>query len=66
MEKKEYYTKKEVILWALEQDTIRHIKKAMARYGIEGTEEKIKELYKLMPKCRDYMLSIYYNLIKEK
>lgn len=33
---------------------------AVNKYGIEGTEDKIKELYKLMPVCRDKMLEVFY------
>lgn len=66
MENKDYYTKEEVILWAIKQDAIKHIKEAMARYGIEGTEEKIIDLYKHTPKLRDYLLETYREVIKEK
>lgn len=40
------------------------LKNAVARYGIEGTEQKIKELYKLMPVARDRMLKVYNVLYK--
>lgn len=36
------------------------LKTAVARYGIEGTEQKIKELYRLMPTARDKMLEVFY------
>ena len=36
------------------------------RYGIEGTEQKIKELYRKTPKLKDVMLKEYYNILKEK
>ena len=36
------------------------------RYGIEGTEQKIKELYRKIPKLKDVMLKEYYNILKEK
>ena len=36
--------------------------KAVQRYGLEGTEDKIKELYKLMPVCRDKMLEVFYEV----
>ena len=35
-------------------------------YGIEGTEMKVKELYKNMPKVRDTLLKEYYNLLQKK
>ena len=34
------------------------------RYGIEGTEQKIKELYRETPKLKNTMLKEYYNLLK--
>ena len=34
------------------------------RWGMEGTEQKIKELYKTMPKIKDTMLKEYYKLLK--
>lgn len=36
------------------------------RYGIEGTEQKIKELYRIMPKIKNTMLKEYYNILKGK
>jgi len=45
------------------------INDAIKRYGIEGCEEKIKWVYRNMPKLRDYMLSEYrkkLNFKKEK
>jgi len=39
---------------------------AIKRYGLEGTEEKIKWVYRSTPKIRDIMLKEYYNLIKGK
>lgn len=41
------------------------LKSAFKRYGIEGTEQKIKEIYNTMPTLRDYMLKEYYNIIKK-
>jgi hypothetical protein len=63
---KEYYTKEEVILWAIKQDAIKHVKEAMSRYGIEGTEEKIIDLYKHTPKLRDYLLKTYQEVLNER
>ena len=37
---------------------------AVNKYGIEGVEDKIKELYKLMPIARDKMLEIYRKMYK--
>ena len=42
-------------------DSLRH---AVQRYGIEGLEDKIKELYKLMPTARDKMLEVYQRMYK--
>ncbi len=39
---------------------------AFQKYGIEGTEQKIKELYQTKPKIKDTMLKEYYNLLKKK
>lgn len=36
------------------------LKTAVKTYGIEGTEQKIKELYRLMPVARDKMLEVFY------
>jgi hypothetical protein len=43
----------DVLLWDA-------LKQAVKRYGIEGTEQKIKELYCLMPVARDKMLEGFY------
>jgi hypothetical protein len=40
------------------------IKKCMRVYGIEGTEQKIKELLILMPKLKETFLEEYYKIIK--
>ena len=37
---------------------------AIKRYGLEGTEQKIKSVYKYSAKLRDYMLKEYYKIIK--
>lgn len=39
---------------------------AVTQYGIEGTEQKIKELYKLMPQARDKILEAYERIYKQK
>ncbi len=43
------------------------LKKCFNIYGVEGTEQKIKEIYKApyMQTLKEYMLKEYYNLIKE-
>ena len=35
-------------------------------YGIEGTEMKIKELYKSMPKVKDTLIKEYDKILKER
>jgi len=40
------------------------IQKAIKIYGVEGTEQKIKSLYKLMPTLRDYMLKELWKKIR--
>lgn len=40
------------------------IQKAINTYGIEGTEEVIKRVYKLNTHLRDYMLKEYRAIIK--
>jgi len=61
VENKEYYTLKDIVTL----DATFEIKKAFKRYGIERTEQKLKELYHLMPKCRDYMLQTYRKILNE-
>lgn len=58
--------KKELIKWALDKDVKSYIYKAFKRYGIEGTENKIKEVYELVPKMKEYMLNKYYEIINKK
>ena len=60
MENKEYYTIKDIV----KLDTIYEIKRAFKKFGIEGTEQKINELYRFVPKYRDYMLQIYKEILK--
>lgn len=40
------------------------VQRAIKRYGLEGTEQKIKEVYSLMPKTRDIMLKELWKKIK--
>lgn len=62
MKNKEYYTLQDII----ELDAKFEIKRAFQRYGIEGTEQKIEELYKLTPKLRNFMLSMYYEILAQR
>jgi hypothetical protein len=40
------------------------LRRNVSRYGIEGLEDKIKELYVLMPTARDKMLAVYRKMYK--
>lgn len=40
------------------------LKKAVARYGIEGAEQKINELYVHMPVAKDRILEVYKKIYK--
>lgn len=55
----ERYTPKELAEKAIKIDSYENIKKAINRYGLEGTEDKIKELYS-NPKTREYLLKTLY------
>lgn len=55
-----------VVKFDAEQDAIRNILKAVKVFGIEGTEDKIKDLYSTTPKLRDFMLEQYYKLFRGK
>lgn len=39
-----------------------HIERAVKNWGIEGTEEKLKELYNNRPQLKYQYLSIFYEL----
>lgn len=39
------------------------LQKAISHFGLEGTEQKIKELYENMPYCRDKLLKEYYVML---
>jgi len=40
-----------------------YLKWAFKRYGIEGTEMKIKELYKGLPELKEKYLEEYYKIL---
>jgi len=44
------------------QDALKH---QVAYYGVEGLEDAIKRVYKLMPKARDAILAEYYEMYKK-
>jgi hypothetical protein len=51
----QYFRLIDVLIWD-------SLKSAVAIYGIEGTEQKIKELYRNMPVARDMMLDVFYQV----
>lgn len=59
MAEEQYIPLVDILLWD-------SLKTAVARYGIEGTEQKINELYKLMPTIREKMLDMYNKMYKGK
>ena len=55
--------------WDWEKKLVKHdlenaVKKSVKFYGIEGCEDKAKDLLKLMPTCRDKFLETLYGLYK--
>ena len=61
--------KKTIIIDAIAQGMVVNMAldglcKSFKRYGIEGTEQKIRELYKNTPKLRDLYLGYYNRTIK--
>lgn len=48
---------------AIKSNAYENIKKAIKRYGLEGTEDKIKELYN-NTKTQRYLLKILYEIWK--
>lgn len=57
---KEYYTIEDIIKMDLRLSVLRAIK----NFGLEMTEQKIKDLYSLMPKLKDALLEEYYKILK--
>jgi len=41
------------------------IHKCFRKFGIEGTEQKLKDLYSLMPTLKDLFLTEYYKIIRK-
>ncbi len=48
----------------IKMDAIYSIKKCFSIYGIEGTEDAIKRVYRNLPKALKYMLECYQEIIK--
>lgn len=57
--------KEEMIRRAVEADMEHHIKQAFAKFGIEGTEDKLKEAYKNHPTLLKQYLKVYRRAISE-
>ena len=62
MNESDKYTLEDII----KMDAIYSIKKCFPIYGIEGTEDAIKRVYRGNSKALKYMLTIYQEIIKEK
>ena len=54
------------ILRDVNQEMNQQLHKCFKRYGIEGTEQKIKELYQLSPKIQELFLIEYRKILKGK
>ena len=48
------------------QEMNQQLHKCFKKYGIEGTEQKIKELYQLSPKIQELFLIEYRKILKGK
>lgn len=42
------------------------LKSCINKYGVEGIEDKIKEIYSEVPYMRDKLLTIYQRIYKRK
>jgi len=47
----------------IDQTILFHLNKAFKEYGIEGTEQKIKEIYATMPTIKERYLQIYSKVM---
>jgi hypothetical protein len=48
----------------LKEIAIQHLREAYCRFGIEGTEDVIKEIYKEHSEVREYLLKTHQELIR--
>ena len=55
----------EIAKEAIRTSAYNHLKKAIKRYGLEGTEDTIKRVY-INQKTRDYLLEILHEIWKGK
>ena len=56
------YTPEEIV----RMDAEEQINRAINKYGLEGAEDKIKEIYKLSTGLRDYLLIIVHDFWHKK
>lgn len=61
---KEFYTLEETVRILSKARAYNNIRKAIKEYGLEGTEDKIKELY--ADKIQEYLLEILYEIWNKK
>lgn len=54
----------EQLLKVIELTARQHIKDALNVYGIEGAEQKIKEVYGRSPKVEKYMLNLFRKMLR--
>ena len=60
--RKEYYTSEEAIKILSKAKMYENLKKAVKRYGLEGTEDIIKINYNTIPKMREILLETLYSM----
>lgn len=58
------YTPEEAIRILGEAQILENLRKAVKKYGLEGTEDVIKGVYKNSPTLRDKFLKILYEIWK--
>ncbi|MFX0084257.1 MAG: hypothetical protein ACFFAU_01185 [Candidatus Hodarchaeota archaeon] len=57
-----FYTPEEIV----KMDAEYQIHKAINKFGLEGTEDKIRELYKYSEGLMNYLLGILYDFWRKK
>jgi hypothetical protein len=62
----DYHNLDDIIRDDIKQNVKEQIYKCMKVYGIEGLEDKLKELYNKMPKVLELFLSEYYKIVRGK
>ena len=58
------YTPEETIKILTKAQMYYHLKKAIKRYGLEGTEEVVKRVYNTVPKLKEQMLNMLWEIWK--